>query len=97
MNNFFGLSKLLILIFLVVIGFSAAAIGPRAEDGTILDSPSNLHPSRAFNNDQSSFVLFRYAEAVLFVLFPFGGFHQGNYVSTRAILTHHRAYRLDRY
>ena len=86
MNNIFGFSKFLILIFLIIVGFSAAAKGPIAEDGTLLHSPSNLDPSRAFSNEHRSSRPFRYAEAFLFVLFPFGGFHQGNYVSIWEIM-----------
>src|ERR1700755_3301226 len=89
LNNFLGLSKFLILLFLIGIRFATVAVLAEREQGLIND----LSPAEAFRNEEPNRRPFRYAEAFLFVLFPFGGFHQANYVSItevclRIILTH---------
>ena len=78
LNNILGLSKLIILIFLVIVGFAAAGKNP----GTA----ANLQPQRAFERMQSTSLPYRYGEAFLFVIFPFSGFHQANYVCVVEIL-----------
>ena len=77
LNNFLGLSKFLILLFLIIVGFTAVGVLTNHEPSLIND----LSPGEAFHHEGQSSRPFRYAEAFLFVLFPFGGFHQANYVS----------------
>jgi amino acid transporter len=71
LNNFLGTVKFLMLLFFIVIGFvwlkSSVA-------------NANLSASTSFTTDHSPKLPYKYAEAALFVLFPFGGFHQVNYV-----------------
>jgi hypothetical protein len=78
LNNFLGLSKFLILLFLLVVGFAAVGVLAKKDPSLIND----LSPEEAFRVDEPNSRPFRYAEAFLFVLFPFGGFHQANYVSS---------------
>jgi hypothetical protein len=43
---------------------------------------ANANFSQPFASDQPRSA-YKYAEAALFALFPFGGFHQANYVSSQ--------------
>ena len=42
---------------------------------------SNYAPSTSFKTpDNASKLPYRYAEAIIYVMYPYGGFHQFNYV-----------------
>ncbi|KAF8865684.1 amino acid transporter, partial [Acephala macrosclerotiorum] len=71
LNNFFGTLKLSILIFVVIIGIIWINHDV-AKD--------NFDAKTSFNFDKSPRLPFRYAEAMIFIILPFGAFHQINYV-----------------
>jgi hypothetical protein len=76
LNSFLGASKFLILLFLIIIGVATAVINSDKSPSLTND----LSPPAAFRHVTSNSKPFKYAEAFLFVLFPFSGFHQANYV-----------------
>lgn len=76
LNNILGLSKLIILVFLITVGFIV----------TSRRTTSNLDLSGSFKTERSTNQPYRYAEAFLFAIFPFGGFHQANYVRDDCLL-----------
>jgi amino acid transporter len=70
-NNFFGTLKFLILIFVIIIGL--IWINPKV-------AKSNFNVSTSFSTANSPKLSYKYAEAFMWVIFPFGTFHQVNYV-----------------
>lgn len=70
-NNVFGTFKFLVLVFIVIIGF----IHINSDVAKV-----NFDPSTSFSTTNMPKSPFRYAEAFMFVIFPYGAFHQVNYV-----------------
>ena len=68
LNNVLGGIKFLILIQIIIFGIIWANKDVAA---------SNL---ASFSTENSPKLPYRYAEALVFAAFPFGGFHQCNYV-----------------
>ncbi len=71
LNNFLGSVKLLMLFFFIIIGFIWMKSGV---------ANANLDSRTAFSTTNSPKLPFLYAEALLFIMFPYSGFHQINYV-----------------
>lgn len=72
LNNFFGVVKFFILVFVIVIGLAWIN---RDVAG------SNYAPSTSFKTPENESKLpHRYAEAIIYIMYPYGGFHQINYV-----------------
>jgi amino acid transporter len=71
LNNVFGTVKFFILVFIVIIGL----IGINRDVAN-----SNFDVSTSFSMANSPRSPYPYAEAFLFVIFPYGAFHQLNYV-----------------
>jgi len=95
LNNFFGTLKLCLLIFIIIIGIVCkllvnyvlllrgikTVLNSRFLIGINHDVASlNFDPKTSFNFDKSPRLPYRYAEAFLYVILPFGAFHQINYV-----------------
>lgn len=78
LNNFLGTAKLTMVVVMILIGF----IWLGRDESTAID---NFDTKTSFDTSNSPRGIYRYAEAAIFVIFPFGGFHQANYVSN----THH--------
>jgi amino acid transporter len=77
LNNVFGVVKLLILVFIVIIGLV----------WTNRDvARSNFDVTTSFSLENSPRLPFRYAEALLNALYPYGLFHQINYVGFASLL-----------
>ena len=73
LNNLLGGLKLLMLVLMVIIGFVFL-------DTSI--SNANFNTATSFSTTHTTPTsVYRYAEALVYVIFPFGGFHQANYVS----------------
>ena len=73
LNNLLGSLKLLMLFVMIVFGFVWL-------DRSVSDV--NFNSSTAFDKTAKTPTgIYRYAEALIYVIFPFGGFHQANYVS----------------
>ncbi|KAK4120036.1 hypothetical protein N657DRAFT_625969 [Parathielavia appendiculata] len=72
LNNLLGMLKLLILILLIVFGL---AWHDKSLSNANLDSATSFSKTPATPHG-----VYRYAEALVMVMFPFGGFHQANYV-----------------
>jgi amino acid transporter len=72
LNNFLGTVKLAMLFFFIIIGF----IWMKSDVAN-----ANLDSRTAFSRKSSQNGPFLYAEALLFVMFPYSGFHQINYAS----------------
>jgi amino acid transporter len=73
LNNALGSLKLLMLIVMVIFGFVFL-------DRTVSDA--NFNTATSFDKTpETPTGVYRYAEALIYVTFPFGGFHQANYVS----------------
>jgi amino acid transporter len=70
-NNVFGTVKFLILVFVIIIGLIWI-------DRDV--ASSNYAVSTSFSTANSPILPYRYAEAFLWVIFPYGAFHQLNYV-----------------
>jgi amino acid transporter len=77
LNNFLGVVKLCILVFVVIIGLVWINTGV---------SNPNYALSTSFTAESSPRWPYRYAEAFIYVMFPYGGFHQINYVRLTALL-----------
>ena len=108
LNNFFGTLKLCLLIFIIIIGIvckllvnhilllraiknvltSCFLIGINHDIASI-----NFDPKTSFKFDTSHRLPYKYAEAFLYVILPFGAFHQINYVRP----FQHEAARLRRH
>ncbi|KAK3389245.1 amino acid permease-domain-containing protein [Podospora didyma] len=73
-NNFFGTTKLAMLFLMVLFGFIRLG-----KDRSI--AATNLDPATSFSTANSPKGIYRFAEAVIFAIFPFSGFHQANYVT----------------
>lgn len=71
MNNAFGTVKFLILVFIIIIGL----IWINRDV-----AKSNFDVSTSFSTANSPRSPYRYAEAFMFIIFPYGAFHQVNYV-----------------
>ena len=71
LNNFFGSTKLLMLVFIVILGLVKM-------DKTV--AAENYSPRSSFNFDTSPRLPYRYAEAFLYIIYPYAFFHQINYV-----------------
>ncbi|OCK76766.1 hypothetical protein K432DRAFT_305642 [Lepidopterella palustris CBS 459.81] len=71
LNNVFGTVKFFILVFIIIIGL----IWINRDV-----AKSNFDASTSFSTANSHRSPYRYAEAFLFVIFPYGAFHQVNYV-----------------
>jgi amino acid transporter len=76
LNNVLGSVKFLMLLFIILVGFIWVHQAGNAS--------TNLETSTAFqvSPQNGPRLPYRYAEAILFVMFAFGGFHQVNYVSS---------------
>jgi len=72
-NNVFGTVKFFILCFIVIIGL----IWINRDV-----AKSNFDVSTSFSTTNTHRSPYRYAEAFIFVIFPYGAFHQVNYVRT---------------
>lgn len=72
LNNLLGMTKLTMVILIVIFGLHAVH-----RDGTTAQSNFS---GNTFASPESPKGIYRYAEATIFALFPFGGFHQANYV-----------------
>lgn len=72
LNNVLGSVKFLMLIFIILIGLIWV-------DHSV--AAANFDTSSTFSSQNSPKLPYRYTEAILFVMFAFGGFHQVNYVS----------------
>jgi len=70
-NNVFGTVKFLILVFVIIVGL--IWINPRV-------ARSNFDIKTSFSTKNSPKLSYMYAEAFMWVIFPFGTFHQVNYV-----------------
>jgi amino acid transporter len=73
LNNLLGTLKMLMLVLMVIIGFVFL-------DRTVSDANFNTETSFS-RTERTPTGVYRYAEALIYVVFPFGGFHQANYVS----------------
>jgi amino acid transporter len=71
LNNAFGSVKFFILVFIVIIGL----IWINRDVAN-----SNFDASTSFSSPNGPYLPYRYAEAFMFVIFPYGAFHQVNYV-----------------
>jgi amino acid transporter len=71
LNNVFGTVKFFILVFIVIIGLIWINYDV---------AKSNFDVSTAFSTANSPKLPYRYAEAFLFIIMPYGVFHQVNYV-----------------
>ncbi|KAH8649408.1 amino acid permease-domain-containing protein [Tricladium varicosporioides] len=71
LNNVFGTVKFFILIFILIIGFIWI-------DRDVANT--NFDIKTSFSTENSPKLPYRYAEAFMFVLFPYTAFHQINYV-----------------
>ena len=74
LNNVLGTLKLSMLFIMIVFGLVWM-------DKSVANA--NLDRASAFALDSSPKRVYRYAEAAILAMFPFGGFHQANYVSRR--------------
>jgi amino acid transporter len=73
LNNLLGSLKLLVLVVMVIFGFVWL-------DTSV--SNANFKTTTSFSKTEKTPTgVYRYAEALVYVTFPFGGFHQANYVS----------------
>ncbi|KAL2265778.1 hypothetical protein VTJ83DRAFT_6878 [Remersonia thermophila] len=72
LNNLFGTAKLLMLIVMIVLGL-------RYMDRSVSDVNYSVETSFA-RTPATPTGVYRYAEAAAFVIFPFCGFNQANYV-----------------
>jgi amino acid transporter len=72
-NSVLGYSKLMMLLSIILIGFIYM-------DRSVSDANFNSDTSFSRTPLTPSGV-YRYAEALAFIIFPFGGFNQANYVS----------------
>ncbi|KAK0655084.1 amino acid permease-domain-containing protein [Cercophora newfieldiana] len=72
LNNLLGTMKLAMVFLLIAFGFNSVR-----EDNTT----SERNFTDTFNTRDCPSGIYRYAEAVVFAIFPFGGFHQANYAS----------------
>jgi amino acid transporter len=70
--NFLGTIKLLMVFFFIIIGF----IWLKHDVAN-----ANLDSGTSFSSEHSPKMPYLYAEALLFILFPYSRFHQLNYVS----------------
>ncbi|KAH6622698.1 amino acid permease-domain-containing protein [Chaetomium tenue] len=72
LNNLLGSLKLLLLVVMIIFGLAFL-------DRNVSDA--NFSSRTAFSRTpQTPTGVYRYAEALIYVVFPFGGFHQANYV-----------------
>ncbi|KAJ4307254.1 hypothetical protein N0V88_000635 [Collariella sp. IMI 366227] len=72
LNNFLGSVKVLMLVVMIIFGL-------RWLDRSVSDA--NFDSSTSFSGTPATPKgVFRYGEALIYVIFPFGGFHQANYV-----------------
>lgn len=71
LNNVFGTVKFFMLVFIVIIGLVWINLDV---------AKSNLDVSTSFFVADNLKLPYRYAEAFLFVILPYGCFHQVNYV-----------------
>lgn len=77
LNNLLGSLKLLVLVMMIIFGFVWL-------DRSV--SSANFNTATSFaKTEQTPTGVYRYAEAMVYVIFPFGGFHQANYVSVNLI------------
>ncbi|KAK5654594.1 hypothetical protein OQA88_7224 [Cercophora sp. LCS_1] len=72
-NNFFGTAKLAMLLCMVIFGL--VQLG---KDRSV--AAANFDRTTSFSTTNSPKEVYRYAEAIIFAIFPFSGFHQANYV-----------------
>jgi len=92
LNNFLGVVKFFILVFVIIIGLVWIK---RDVAG------NNYAPTTAFKAPNNASKLpYRYAEAIIYVMYPYGGFHQINYVrcgltigNSHLLTTHIRSYQ----
>jgi len=71
LNNVFGTVKFIILVFILIIGL----IWVNRDVAN-----TNLGIKTSFSTQNSPRLPFRYAEAMIYVIYPYGAFHQINYV-----------------
>jgi len=73
LNNFLGTIKLLMLLWFIIIGF----VWMKHDVAS-----ANLDPSTSFSRENNTPRMpYNYAESLLFIMLPYSGFHQANYVS----------------
>src|SRR5690606_28826173 len=72
-NSVLGYSKLMMLLSIILIGFIYM---DRSVSDTNFDSDTSFSRTPLTPSG-----VYRYAEALAFIIFPFGGFNQANYVS----------------
>lgn len=75
LNNFFAITKILILIVIIVTGFMST--GGAFKNKSAGSENFNVH--NAFKNPESN--PYAFAESFLSVIFAYSGFNQANYVS----------------
>ncbi|KAM7186212.1 high-affinity methionine permease [Naviculisporaceae sp. PSN 640] len=73
LNNFLGTVKLTMVVVMILIGYIWLG-----KDNTV--ASSNFEYPGSFDTKDSPKGVYRFAEAAIFAIFPFGGFHQANYV-----------------
>jgi amino acid transporter len=73
-NNVFGTIKVLLLIFIVIVGFVWLNLNRDT-------ARHNFDVKNSLNFDNSPKLPYRYAEAMIYIILPYGAFHQINYVS----------------
>lgn len=79
LNNLLGSLKLLMLVVMIIFGLAFL-------DRSVSDA--NFNSKTAFSRTpETPAGVYRYAEALIYVIFPFGGFHQANYVSRSRYVT----------
>jgi len=74
LNNFLGTVKLGMLLCMILFGFIWLG-----KDNSV--AAVNFDAQTSFSTKNSPKGVYRYAEATIFAIFHFGGFHQANYVS----------------
>ncbi|KAG0651287.1 High-affinity methionine permease [Hyphodiscus hymeniophilus] len=77
MNNFFAVTKVLILIAMIILGFIKAA-GQRL--GGAAPATGNFAPSKSFHTTRHDIV--SYTDSLLYVMYTYSGFEQPFYVLT---------------
>jgi amino acid transporter len=87
LNNAFGTVKLAMLVLIIIFGFvwldKDVANANLNTNSSFATSNITLHytnPPATYYSESPKGV-YRYAESAVIAMFPFGGFHQANYVS----------------
>ncbi|KAK0634057.1 amino acid permease-domain-containing protein [Immersiella caudata] len=80
LNNLLGTLKLMMLFLIIIFGFNSLRLDNAESKASGERSRAVKNFDDPFNTESSPKHIYKYAEAVLFVIFPLGGFHQANYV-----------------